>query len=513
MNKIIRSHRSWQALVAGFSLAVLVACGGGGGVGGDLGSGGSGITAQGSGTVTGFGSVIVDGVHYLNSDSIGRIERRFGESATEEVKLGQQVLVEFEGGSYDDSTDPRRPRHDGINTRVEILPKVIGLVDSVDTATSSLRVMSQLVVVNADSAAGPVTQFGNVSGLTALAAGDVVEVHGIVRVAGQLVASRVEKLTTAPTQWVVAGTVTGLDTTTPTTPSFDLGQLRVTVPASQVRPAGAVLADGQQVVVFGLPADYQVVGADSTLTALGLVIRQSRGTTQAGVEDYLGGLIQDLVLGQTFTLNGVPVNYAGVTAAEDLAAVGLNRYVRVQGSFATDGTFIATRIRARSDESEFEFRGNILALDTAAQTLEVQDTLIDWAGVTPDFSRCPGAGGQLAIGMRIEVEGVSTPTGIRATEIECEDSAISGGDGGGDGGGSHHGEQFRGAPSAVNTTTRQFTLSTNFGTTVTVRWTDQTFFKDVDADSLASTPEIEVSGTFEGNVLVASKIELHDSND
>jgi hypothetical protein len=47
---------------------VLCACGGGGGTnvaeGGGVGSGGTGISY---GTVTGFGSVIVDGVHYGDS--------------------------------------------------------------------------------------------------------------------------------------------------------------------------------------------------------------------------------------------------------------------------------------------------------------------------------------------------------------------------------------------------------------------------------------------------------------
>ena len=64
---------------------------GGSVVAGGVGSGGSGVA---EGTVTGFGSVIVDGVAYSDGDA--SVER-WGESGVGEVKLGQRVRVLHNG--------------------------------------------------------------------------------------------------------------------------------------------------------------------------------------------------------------------------------------------------------------------------------------------------------------------------------------------------------------------------------------------------------------------------------
>ena len=56
-----------------------------------VGSGGSGVA---SGTVTGFGSVIVDGVEYDDSGASRQSEDAAGGLVNAPVKLGQQVQVQ-----------------------------------------------------------------------------------------------------------------------------------------------------------------------------------------------------------------------------------------------------------------------------------------------------------------------------------------------------------------------------------------------------------------------------------
>ena len=124
-------------------------------------------TESSSGTVTGFGSVFVDGVELEDAKAVTRVENADGSYSLTTARLGQRVRVAHDAG--------------GTASTVTVDAAVIGTVasGSVNASALSFTVAGQSVKANTDSGTGPVTVYGG--GYTAfadIAAGDLVEVHG-----------------------------------------------------------------------------------------------------------------------------------------------------------------------------------------------------------------------------------------------------------------------------------------------------------------------------------------------
>ena len=144
-----RSLPALTVLAVAVSAAVLVACGGGGANPSAPGAG----TPVAQGVVTGFGSVYIDGERYDDSAAETAVADADGRRQATLLKLGQRV----------------RALHDGQGkaSHVVVDAAVTGVVTAVNGAAGTLTVAAQTVRVNADAAAGPVTNFGG--GYTALA--------------------------------------------------------------------------------------------------------------------------------------------------------------------------------------------------------------------------------------------------------------------------------------------------------------------------------------------------------
>ena len=174
---------------------VLCACGGGGGSniaeGGGVGSGGTGISY---GTVTGFGSVIVDGVHYGDASAEVQTE----DNTPAEARLGQSVAV---------THNAQREA-----TRIEVRAQLRGPVDTL--GTSSLRVAGYAVDVIAatdTTRQATVVQDEQGNAVDVLALQGDVEVHGVWLPSGatyRLAASRIEQLASPASRVLVSGVVT-----------------------------------------------------------------------------------------------------------------------------------------------------------------------------------------------------------------------------------------------------------------------------------------------------------------
>jgi hypothetical protein len=194
--------------------ALLLACGGGSiDVAGGVGSGGSGLA---SGTVTGFGSVIVDGVTYDDSASVTQAQGGDGALQTMQAQLGEQVHVV----------------HDGANAaqRIEIRASLAGPVSSAFvSSTGLLEVLGQpvrLVQTTDQSTTATVLSGYDLTSTPAVIplTSDVVKVHGLWVNEGTdvspnyvLQATRLEKIATlAGTAYLVSGRVVSQSTTTAT---------------------------------------------------------------------------------------------------------------------------------------------------------------------------------------------------------------------------------------------------------------------------------------------------------
>jgi hypothetical protein len=193
--------RRLTLLWIGALVTALSGCGGGGGGSGSA----SGGTPQGVavGTVTGFGSIIVDGVRYDDREARVSLDTepgapdapRAGDAV--QLKLGHHVRLEFHG-------DDDLPRAGNIS----LSAAVTGPVSTV--ALPQLVVAGQTVIVNSDPAAGPVTLFEGYTSAAEIEAGDRVEVHGVVGVDGKVQATRIERKP-GWISWVrVSGTIAAL---------------------------------------------------------------------------------------------------------------------------------------------------------------------------------------------------------------------------------------------------------------------------------------------------------------
>lgn len=153
----------WLAAV--FVMSVLMACGGSGGDVAGVGTGGTGTVSSvvSMGPISGFGSVIVAGVRYDDSNAVVSDEEGNVRSRAE-LKLGMVTTIhgraDFAAGS-------------GVAESIRYGSELVGPVEHVDLAGNRFTVLGAQVSVKAS------TVFDErLAGLAALRPGDVVEVYG-----------------------------------------------------------------------------------------------------------------------------------------------------------------------------------------------------------------------------------------------------------------------------------------------------------------------------------------------
>jgi hypothetical protein len=470
----------WARALAALGFAVVVAsCGGAG----EVGSGGTGAAL---GTVTGFGSIFVDGVRFDDSSAAVQVENLAGGLDRAEAKLGQRVEVDYEV--------------EGVAQTVTVAPEIVGPVSAVDVGAGALVVLGQSVVVNGDPAAGPVTQFGNgYSSLADVQVGHFVEIHGVPKLAaaGRFIqATRIDKIDAAAFLRV-GGVVSNL-TGPPSAQTFLLGTLTVDASSALVLPSSQALAEGQSVVVFATLSSLTTGGAGAPRLAASLV--RIRHFDRGPVPAFVGGLVSGLSA-TSFVVDGVTVHFDPATVILPPGATLADaQYVQVRGDFAADGSLTATQVKVRDGrpggEPQAELLGTITGYDPATQSFRIRDVAVSAAGLALDASCSTG----LANDLFVAVKGTLDPTGVVATEIKCAKVDPPGAI-----------VERRGVASGVDAAGKTFVLTpAGSATAITVRWTALTFIRDLPRDPAAwpSGTSVRVEGWFTaGNtVLVATKI-------
>ena len=162
--------------------ALIAACGGGasGTVAGIDGGGAlppmaTGVTSQ--GPITGFGSIIVNGVRYDTSGATFTIDGVAGTEA--DLAVGQIVTVQ--GTLNSNGTT-------GVANTVLFDDAVEGPIESIDLGTSSMVVLGQTVIINGDTSFEDDISPRSLDGLSP---GDVVEVSGYRNSSDEVVATRI----------------------------------------------------------------------------------------------------------------------------------------------------------------------------------------------------------------------------------------------------------------------------------------------------------------------------------
>ncbi|WP_019677458.1 DUF5666 domain-containing protein [Arsukibacterium perlucidum] len=192
-----------------------------------------------TGVITGFGSVIVNGVKYETNGSA--ISTDDSPAATEsDLAVGMVVNIV---GTLDDDGQTGRANVIRYNAEVE------GVVNRIDLANQQLRVLGQWISYD------DLTEFDDVS-LTDLRVGDVVEVSGYRVANGSFYATRIE-LEEMDKDLKVRGIVSELNAAAQT---FMLGELTVNYAGAELDDFGSTaLANDLMVKVEGEGGSYDVI--------------------------------------------------------------------------------------------------------------------------------------------------------------------------------------------------------------------------------------------------------------
>ena len=471
-------------VVATVLVLTLAGCGGGGGgiaASPDPAPSSAGGVPTVVGTVTGFGSVVVDGVRIDDRNVAAGVERDDGNVEAAELQLGQHVEVQ----------------HDGklLATAIRIRSEVEGTVEKVDVAGASLTVMGQTITVNTNATLGPVTVFSApYAKLADVAVQDLVEVHALLKTdaAGKasMQATRIQKKTSESSNRV-KGIVKNLTATT-----FALGNLTINYADAKIRPAANALVSGATVYVSTLKGE---VTSGATVKATLVKVKDVK-TESGDQEAGQGGVISKWdATTKTFVLDGRTVDASNARlapATTSFADLKDGLYVRVIGTYKADGSVLATVIVLRASEHEvnqdIELHGTVLNFKSM-QDFTLRGQAVDASEAKIDVESC-GAITTLKDGLQVDVRGSLTATGkVMAVRVKCEKTE--------DG---NTVVERQGKVSNVNLTAKTFTLTT-VKETITVQWSSLTLFVKLDSAALDGKT-LEVEGRMVAGVLQAFKV-------
>ena len=305
-------RRRWFAALGATVAALLAACGGGGGV--DTGGTGAPLAFT-SGTVTGFGSVIVNGIRFDDSGADVFDDRL--PNALDSVTVGGNVEIH---GRFDPVTNEYRA------TRIEPTGslsefRLRGPVSSLDTTMKRFRIGTQMIScvgleLPADLRNGAFVR---------------LRLESAPR-AGEWIATRIDSGDRAPedrSEARIEGLVNAF-----ASPS------RFSVDGVEVDASGASFPDGP----VSLGAKAEVEGSLSG----GVLVAKKVGLETESETYELHGTISGLdTTAQTFVVRGVTVHYDSSTRFDELTVADLANGLAVEVRGVVDGGAVlqASRIK------------------------------------------------------------------------------------------------------------------------------------------------------------------------
>ncbi len=412
------SRRILQLTLAGLSAAVIAACGGGG-----VGAGGTGATA--SGTVNGFGSVVIGGVRYDDSGiSVS------GEDASDDSKLRLGMSVDV---AFDDSSCTTAATPVCVAKAFEIRSDLAGEVTAATLdvqGNGTITVMGQTVAVTANTF---IHRSSGVSSALGLGSGQIVKVHArraAAAAATDWVATYIEiKAATdaglgslsSSFQYRLAGTLSG------TAPNYQIGGEPVNLGSLTVPTGTNPFVRVRITPAADRPTGGWVVAEIKSQRSRALE-RRDRGRVE------VQGYVESATVGASSTLlviNGVEVIVASTATFDDGATyAGLateTGVIEAKGTINEAGQLVATKVEL-SDEAEREFyalASEIGSIDTVANTFVVtkrntDPITVSYGGV--GVFEAPASEANLGL-IKLEIKGnLDRSTGnLIATRIKRED--------------------------------------------------------------------------------------------
>jgi hypothetical protein len=310
----------------------LAACGGGAGGNGTPSAGtGSTKTMLVTGAISGFGSVIVNGVHYESDSAAVTLEGHSG--TVGQLKVGEVVnlkaTIDSLGNAHATTIDQQR--------------LIQGVVQAVDVAAGTLTIGGQLIKTDNATMFDASIPGGTLAGI---AVGNRVEVHGFVSASGDALATRIEMAAADDNEIEVTGPLSALDTVTH----------RFTV--------GTQVVDYSTATLEGFAASGPVEGdiveaKGTTLLADGALMATKVHKEDGGLDGHQGdggeleGLVTRFISPTDFDVAGQKVTTTAATmfVGGTSADLKLDARVEVEGTLDAGGTLVADKVVIRHESS------------------------------------------------------------------------------------------------------------------------------------------------------------------
>jgi hypothetical protein len=370
-------------------------CGGGGGAGDGVaggGIGGSGITvsAVSSGTVTNFGSVIVNDVEFDTTNAevvVAGVVQGTGDAAV--ISLLSRGMVVRVDGRLDGDTI-------GTAARVVYNPTVEGPLESITTLDDTF---TELIVMGQTVRVDDRTVFRNAT-LDALVADQVLEVSGLADAAGTIFATYVNKKagSLAPNAPVgLKGVIENLDTVAR---RFTLNSLVIDYTSATVSGfSGSGPQQGQPAAVKG-----RLIGPD-TLVATSVAFENELGRDDIDTAD-IEGFITQVASTNRFAVGTVVIVTDGATVFQDVSPADLSPGTRLKVRGSLNSRIVLADAVAPVEKIKLESNAGSVDLAPGRRSL----TLIGLSPVavnTNAATRFTGADGldQIAVGDHVMIFG------------------------------------------------------------------------------------------------------------
>jgi hypothetical protein len=361
--------------------------------------------AVGAGPITGFGSIIVNGITYDTSGAI--FTRDDNPSSQDDFKVGETVIVK--GTIEDDNTG-------AVAETVELDEIVEGPVSSINEF-GVLTVLGQAVTISLDTAVDDSCPASlDDPGIAA------VEVYGTVDGNGTIAATRIEcKTALEVDEYEVNGTVSNLNAGNFT---FSINGLQVNYSSATVDDnfPGGQISEGDPVEVKGLPANFD---DGVTPPVMGASKVEYKGGVLAGNEgDHyeVEGFISDFVSATQFNVRvgslviAVTTTDSTVYEGGSSADLGNNLKVEVEGDLNSSDQLQATKIEIKTS-TNVRVVGLVDSVSTANSTITILGITVN-----TDARIEPFGIGDVSVGDYIEARGQELPEGqITAFRIERDD--------------------------------------------------------------------------------------------
>ena len=379
------------------------------------GAGSSGVDADTSptvtvGSITGFGSVIVNGTRFDDRNAVVTINDQAATAA--ELRVGMVVTLE---GSVNACPKTETALCEGVATRIRFRNNMEGPITLINRLTNVVQVMGRDVVID-DSTVVEGTVLADINGLNL---GDVVSVSGIpdqTRLRARWI-ERTGAVVNGTSAVTAQGVAANVDQATQ---SFTVDGVRVGwhgVTGSDFSASG--LSNGQYVSVHGTGYANGLIAADR------IQIRDRVSFPDASLLD-LEGYVTDFVSVGNFAVSGQRVDASNAVFLNGVAAdLKAGVKVGIEGVVA-NAVLLARKVTFRK-ETTAQIVAPIQSKETATMSLLLLGQKITTTTLTEYLDRSSGPGrplrsigyADLAVADRIDIRAYKNTSGtLVATRIE-----------------------------------------------------------------------------------------------